>query len=229
MYATDFWGGGGHWCTPNCPACCIIRISCLCLFACQRRRLPCFLCTTSNKQLHLLFNRPRVACWCTKVPLLHNIVKLLEKDIKGEIKRERHTPCAHRTVHRFYLDNVRETIVLLCWCPVRCCFAELVPDFTLSALRNECIVHFIPWIAQQHNVIVLRSSCYPCLLHCSSANEWVPATLLGPSQCPGDYLCIQYEVYGKVVIHDAAALHPLEFHIHPSRTHQEIPATIQSP
>ena len=47
----------------------------------------------------------------------------------------------------------------------------------------------------------------------SSANEWVLATIMGPSQRPGDYLLIQYEVNGKAVIHDATALHRLKFHI----------------
>uniref|UniRef100_A0A7S4FT21 Uncharacterized protein n=1 Tax=Eutreptiella gymnastica TaxID=73025 RepID=A0A7S4FT21_9EUGL len=50
--------------------------------------------------------------------------------------------------------------------------------------------------------------------HCSSANEQVPATILGPSQHPGEYLRTEYEeVNGKAVIHEAAALHRLEFHI----------------
>ena len=47
----------------------------------------------------------------------------------------------------------------------------------------------------------------------SSANERVPTTILSPLQHPGDYLRIQYEVSGKAVIHDAVALHRLEFHI----------------
>ena len=38
--------------------------------------------------------------------------------------------------------------------------------------------------------------------------------LLGPpSQHPGDYLRIQYEVNGKAMIDDVAALHFLEFHV----------------
>ena len=53
----------------------------------------------------------------------------------------------------------------------------------------------------------------PVFYNRSSANEQVPATILGPSQHPGDYLRTQYEVNGKAVIHDIAALHRLEFHI----------------
>ena len=95
---------------------------------------------------------------------------------------------------------------------------------------EDCIVHFIPWsIAQQHNVIVLGLSSYPSLYNRSSANEAVPATVLGPLQRPNKYPRTQYDVNGKVVIHDAAALHRLEFYIHPSRTRQEIAAIIQRP
>ena len=36
----------------------------------------------------------------------------------------------------FYSDDLPDTIVLLCCCPVRCCVAELVPRFTLHALRT---------------------------------------------------------------------------------------------
>ena len=53
----------------------------------------------------------------------------------------------------------------------------------------------------------------PVFYNCSSANERVPAPILGPSQRSSDYLRMQYEVNGKAVIHDAAALHRLEFHI----------------
>ena len=53
----------------------------------------------------------------------------------------------------------------------------------------------------------------PVFYNCSSANERVPAPILGPLQRSSDYLRIQYEVNGKAVIHDAAALHRLEFHI----------------
>jgi len=48
-----------------------------------------------------------------------------------------------------------------------------------------------------------------------SANERVPATIWGPSQCPSDYLCMPYEVNGKAVIHNAAALHSLIPHSEP--------------
>ena len=40
-----------------------------------------------------------------------------------------------RTVHLFYSDNLPDTILLLCCCPVRCRVAELVPYCTLHALR----------------------------------------------------------------------------------------------
>ena len=53
----------------------------------------------------------------------------------------------------------------------------------------------------------------PVFYNCSSANERVPALILGPSQRSSDYLRIHYVVNGKAVIHDAAALHRLEFHI----------------
>ena len=53
----------------------------------------------------------------------------------------------------------------------------------------------------------------PVFYNRSSANKRVPATILGPWQRPGDHLRIQYEVNGKAVIHGAAALHRLKFHI----------------
>ena len=84
-----------------------------------------------------------------------------------------------------------------------------------------------PWsIAQQHNVIVLGSCQYPCLLPPQRASERVPATILGPLQRPGDYLQIQYEVNGKAAIHDAAALHHLEFDI---RSPSPSPSTSSKP
>ena len=41
-----------------------------------------------------------------------------------------------RAVHLFYFDSFPDPIVLLCGCPVRCRVAELVPHFTLHALRT---------------------------------------------------------------------------------------------
>ena len=49
---------------------------------------------------------------------------------------------AARTMCLFYLDNLPDTIVLLCCCPVRCCAAELVPHFTLHALRSALYMLF---------------------------------------------------------------------------------------
>ena len=48
-----------------------------------------------------------------------------------------------RTVHLFYLDNLLDAIVLLCCCPVRCRVAELVPHFTLHALRTALYMLFL--------------------------------------------------------------------------------------
>ena len=45
----------------------------------------------------------------------------------------------------------------------------------------------------------------------SNTDERVPASIVGPSQHLRDYVCIQYEVNGKAVIHAAVALHRLEF------------------
>ena len=46
-----------------------------------------------------------------------------------------------RTVQLFYSDDLPDTLFLLCCCPVRCCVAELVPHFTLHALRTAlCIL-----------------------------------------------------------------------------------------
>ena len=55
---------------------------------------------------------------------------------------ERHALCAHRvpTVHLFYLDNLLDAIVLLCYCPVRCGVVELVPHFNLHALRTTLYI-----------------------------------------------------------------------------------------
>ena len=40
------------------------------------------------------------------------------------------------TLHLFYLDTLPDAIVLLCCCPVRCRVVELVPHFTLHAVRT---------------------------------------------------------------------------------------------
>ena len=42
-----------------------------------------------------------------------------------------------RTMQLFYSDNLPDTIVLLCCCPVRCCVAELVPHVTPHALKTS--------------------------------------------------------------------------------------------
>ena len=47
----------------------------------------------------------------------------------------------------------------------------------------------------------------------ASTGDRVPAIVLGSSPQPGDFLRIQYEVGGKVVVHEAAALHRIEFRI----------------
>ena len=52
------------------------------------------------------------------------------------------THCA-RTVHLFHLDNLPDAIVLLCCCPVRCRVAELVPHFTLHALKIASYMLFL--------------------------------------------------------------------------------------
>ena len=48
-----------------------------------------------------------------------------------------------RNVHLFHSDNLRDTIVLLCCCLVKCCVAELVPHFTLHALRAALCMLFL--------------------------------------------------------------------------------------
>ena len=128
---------------------------------------------------------------------------------------ERDAPCGHRASFLLFITfHFLDVIVLLCCCPVRCHVAELVPQFTLQACPEDCIVHAIPWsIVQQHNVFVLVRAGTPVFYNHGSAKEQVPTTILGPSQRRSDYLRIQYEVNGKVVIHDADALHHLEFHI----------------
>ena len=47
----------------------------------------------------------------------------------------------------------------------------------------------------------------------ASTGDRVPAIVLGSSPQPGDFLRIQYEVGGKVVVHEAAAGHRIEFQI----------------
>ena len=47
----------------------------------------------------------------------------------------------------------------------------------------------------------------------ASTGDRVLAIVLGSSPQPGDFLRIQYEVRGKVVVHEAAALHRIEFQI----------------
>ena len=46
-------------------------------------------------------------------------------------------------VHFFCLDNLPDTIVVLCCCPVRCCIAELVPHLTLQALSTALHMLFL--------------------------------------------------------------------------------------
>ena len=47
-----------------------------------------------------------------------------------------------RTIRLFYLDNLPDTIVPLCCCPLRCCVPELVPHFTLHAPRTALCMLF---------------------------------------------------------------------------------------
>ena len=47
------------------------------------------------------------------------------------------------TVHLFYFDDLPSTIVLLSCCPGRCHVAELVPHFTLHALRTAMYMLFL--------------------------------------------------------------------------------------
>ena len=47
------------------------------------------------------------------------------------------------TVQFFYLDNLLDAMVLLCYCPVRCRVAELVPHFNLHALRTALYMLFL--------------------------------------------------------------------------------------
>ena len=94
--------------------------------------------------------------------------------------------------------------MLLSWCPISPCMHVLRTALYMLSLGRKLI-----------NTMSLSWVRAPTPVFCNhgSANELVPTTILGPSQCPGDYLRIQYEVNGKVVIHDADAPHRLEFHI----------------
>ena len=60
---------------------------------------------------------------------------------KQTTMRERNTPCVHCALF-FISDNLPDTIVLLWCCPVRCYVAELVPHFTLHALRSALYMLF---------------------------------------------------------------------------------------
>ena len=85
-----------------------------------------------------------------------------------------------RTVHLSYLDNLPDTIVLLCCCPVRCCVPQQVRHFTLRALRIA-----LPFLGLQLSSTMSLSwvrAGTPVFYNRSSANEQVPATVLGPSQ-----------------------------------------------
>ena len=118
-----------------------------------------------------------------------------------------------RTVHLFYLDNLLDPVVFLCCCPVRCRVAELVPQFTLYAMRTAlCMLSLGLLLISTMSLSWVRAGTH-VFYNRSSANERVPATILSPLQCPGDYLCTQYEVHAKAVIHDTVALHRLGFHI----------------
>mmetsp|Transcript_79611 Transcript_79611/g.132944 ORF Transcript_79611/g.132944 Transcript_79611/m.132944 type:complete len:155 (+) Transcript_79611:335-799(+) len=72
----------------------------------------------------------------------------------------------------------------------------------------------------------------------ASTGDRVPAIVLGSSPQPGDFLRIQYEVGGKVVVHQAAALHRIEFQIRspspsppisPSQRHEDPPGSNKYP
>ena len=52
--------------------------------------------------------------------------------------------------------------------------------------------------------------------HCMSMDKRVPAIVLVSSPQPGDFLRIKYEVGGKAIVHEAAALHCIEFKIRSS-------------
>ena len=48
-----------------------------------------------------------------------------------------HCVCTVRAPCIFFFHNLPDPMVLLCSCPMRCLVAELVPDFTLHALRTR--------------------------------------------------------------------------------------------
>ena len=106
---------------------------------------------------------------------------------------------AARTVHLFNLDNLPDSIVLLRCCLVRCRVAELVPHFTLYALRIAlCMLSLC--LAQQHKCLCLGLEPVP--LSSTTATVQMSGFLL-LFWVPN---CIQYEMNVKAVIHDAVVL-----------------------
>ena len=85
--------------------------------------------------------------------------------------------------------------------------------FTLHALRTA--LYMLSLVEQLSNTMSLSSvrASTPIFYHRITATDRAPATIVGPSQRPSDYLRIQCEVNGKAVIHHAVALHCLGFHI----------------
>ena len=77
------------------------------------------------------------------VPLLHRVLCTVSSDVCHKHPTDTRSlgfgasgTRRARTVHHFCLDNLLDAIVLLCCCPVRCRVVELVPHFTLHALRT---------------------------------------------------------------------------------------------
>ena len=61
----------------------------------------------------------------------------------------------------------------------------------------------LSWVTRSTDVFYTRAN----------TGDRVPAIVFGSSPQPRDFLRIQYEVGGKIVLHEAAALHRIEFQI----------------
>ena len=98
--------------------------------------------------------------------------------------RELHAPCAHRA------RTVRSFDIFIVT-------SSVSPPLQLRFIMS------LSWVTPGTDVFYNRASM----------GDRVPAIVLGSSPQPGDFLRIQYEVGGKVVVHEAAALHRIEFQI----------------
>ena len=82
-----------------------------------------------------------------------------------------------RTVHLFYLDNLRDAIVLLCCCPVRSVLLSWSPISPCMPSGLHCTCYSSVYSPASLSWVCAGT---PVFYNRGNANERVPATILAP-------------------------------------------------